>query len=415
MEIYLVGGAIRDELLGLPIKERDWLVVGATPQDLLARGYKQVGKDFPVFLHPETHEEYALARTERKTAPGYHGFVFETDPTVRLEDDLIRRDLTINTLVRNAQGQLIDKYGGLRDLAQRWLRHVSPAFAEDPVRILRVARFAARFMPLGFRIAPETMSLMRDMVATREVDALVPERVWTETVRALGERQPRFFIEVLRECGALAKIFPEIDQLFGVPQPAHHHPEIDTGLHTLLALDQAVAQTSDPKVRFAVLMHDVGKGTTPPDQWPRHRGHEQRGGELVRAFSARLRIPRDYRNLAILVAEYHTHCHRALELRPGTLLNTLQALDAFRKTERFEQFLMACEADAHGRIGFETSPYPQADYLRMIYHCIKPVPVQPLLQKGLTGSTLGLAIRHQRLKAMIAAIRDWRNAQKDRA
>jgi tRNA nucleotidyltransferase (CCA-adding enzyme) len=400
MEVYLVGGAVRDDLLGLPVVERDWVVVGATPDELLARGFRPVGKDFPVFLHPESHEEYALARTERKTAPGYHGFSIHAAPDVTLEDDLLRRDLTINAMARDARGQLIDPHRGARDLEERWLRHVSPAFAEDPVRTLRVARFSARYAPLGFRVAPETLDLMRAMVADGEIDHLVPERVWAETVRALGEPRPGKFIETLRECGALARIFPELDRLFGVPQPPSHHPEIDTGFHTLLALEQAVRLEADAVTRFAVLVHDLGKGATPADEWPRHLGHEQRGADLVRAFCQRLRVPNMYRELGVLTARFHTHCHRALELRPKTLLNTLKGLDALRKPQRFEQFLVACEADARGRLGLENRAYPQADFMRRVYQATAGAPVHPLLAQGLSGLTLAEALQRDRLAAI---------------
>ena len=408
MEIYLVGGAVRDELLGRPVSERDWVVVGATPDDLLARGFRPVGKDFPVFLHPHTHEEYALARTERKTAPGYHGFSFHTAPDVTLENDLLRRDLTINAMARDAQGRLIDPHHGSRDLEARWLRHVSPAFAEDPVRIPRLARFSARYAPLGFRVAPETLDLMRAMVASGEVDHLVPERVWAETVRALGEPCPGQFVETLRDCGALARIFPELDRLFGVPQPPAHHPEIDTGVHTLMALEQAVRLEADAVTRFAVLVHDLGKGTTPPGEWPRHLDHEQRGADLARAFCQRLRIPNMYRELGVLTARFHTHCHRALELRPKTLLNTLQGLDALRKPQRFEQFLVACEADARGRLGLENRHYPQADFMRRIHQAAAGVPVRPLLERGLTGLALAEALHRDRLAAITEAQREFK-------
>jgi len=403
MEIYLVGGAVRDELLGLPVKERDWVVVGATPDDLLRRGFRPVGKDFPVFLHPETHEEYALARTERKTAPGYHGFSVHAAPEVTLEDDLLRRDLTINAMARDSTGRLIDPYQGRADLAARRLRHLSPAFAEDPVRLLRLARFSARYAPLGFEIAPETRDLLRTMVANGEVDHLVPERVWTETVRALSEKQPGRFIETLRECGALARIFPELDRLFGVPQPPLHHPEIDTGTHTLLALAQAVRLGADVITRFAVLVHDLGKGTTPVAEWPRHLAHEQRGADEIRRFCQRLRVPNMYRELGVLTARFHTHCHRALELRPKTLLNTLQGLDAFRKPQRFAQFLVACEADARGRQGLEDRDYPQAAWMQRVYQAAAQVPARPLVEQGLTGSALADALRIKRLAAIVAA------------
>ncbi|HYQ91777.1 MAG TPA: multifunctional CCA addition/repair protein [Candidatus Competibacteraceae bacterium] len=405
MEIYLVGGAVRDELLGLPVRERDWVVVGVTPNELLEQGFRQVGKDFPVFLHPVTQEEYALARTERKTAPGYHGFQIYAAPEITLQQDLERRDLTINAMARDAENRLIDPYGGWRDLEERWLRHVSPAFAEDPVRILRVARLSARYAGLGFRVAPDTIELMRAMVVNGEVDALVPERVWAETVRALGEPHPERFIETLRECDALVRIFPEIDRLFGVPQPARHHPEIDTGQHVLLSLQQAARLSAEPPVRFAVLVHDLGKGTTPPADWPRHLGHEARGERLVQSLCQRLRVPNDYRDLGIVTARYHTYCHRALELRPRTLLKALQALDTFRKPQRFEQFLLACEADARGRRGLEDRPYPQAARFRTAYQAATTVAIAPLLEQGLRGEALGQAIRRARLQAIGAAVR----------
>ena len=409
MEIYLVGGAVRDELLGLPVKERDWVVVGATPDDLLRRGFRPVGKDFPVFLHPDTHEEYALARTERKTAPGYHGFSVYAAPEVTLEDDLLRRDLTINAMARASDGRLIDPYRGCADLAARRLRHLSPAFAEDPVRLLRLARFSARYAPLGFQIAAETLELLQQMVANGEVDHLVPERVWAETVRALSEKQPGRFIETLRECGALARIFPELDRLFGVPQPPLHHPEIDTGTHTLLALAQAVRLGADVVTRFAVLVHDLGKGTTPAAEWPRHLDHEQRGADEIRRFCQRLRVPNMYRELGVLTARFHTHCHRALELRPKTLLNTLQGLDAFRKPPRFEQFLVACEADARGRQGLEDRDYPQAAWMQRVYQAAAQVPARPLVEQGLTGLALADALRIKRLAAIVEARRAFRD------
>lgn len=408
MEIYLVGGAVRDELLGRPVSERDWVVVGAMPDDLLARGFRPVGKDFPVFLHPHTHEEYALARTERKTAPGYHGFSIHAAPDVTLEDDLRRRDLTINAMARDGQGRLIDPHHGSRDLEGRWLRHVSAAFTEDPVRILRVARFSARYASLGFRVAPETLDLMRTMVANGEVDHLVPERVWAETVRALSESSPGQFMAALRDCGALARIFPELDRLFGVPQPAAHHPEIDTGAHTLLALEQAVRLNADVVTRFAVLVHDLGKGATPPEAWPRHLDHEQRGADLARAFCQRLRIPNMYRELGVLTARYHTHCHRALELRPKTLLNTLRGLDALRKPQRFEQFLVACEADARGRLGLENRHYLQTDFMRRIQQAAAAAPVGPLLDQGLTGLALAEALQRDRLAAITEARQEFK-------
>ncbi len=401
MKVYQVGGAVRDRLLGRPIADRDWVVVGAAPEDLVRLGFRPVGKDFPVFLHPESREEYALARSERKVAPGYQGFVFDTGPSVTLEDDLRRRDVTINAMAVDADGQIIDPYGGRADLERRLLRHVSPAFAEDPVRILRVARFAAR---LGFGIAAETRVLMRRMVAAGEVEALVAERVWAELDKALGEPEPRRFFETLRDCGALARLFPEIERLFGVPQPPQHHPEIDTGVHTLLVLDQAVRLSSDPRIRFAALVHDLGKGLTPPEVLPRHTGHEQRSVTLIEALAARYRIPNDYRDLALVVARYHGHCHRALELRPATIEHTLRALDALRRPERLDAFLLACEADHRGRTGLEDRPYPQAELLRLCLTAMRGVDPSTLVQQGLTGAALGEALRRQRVQA-IAAIR----------
>ena len=364
MQIYLVGGAVRDEQLGIPHTERDWCVVGATPDELIALGYRQVGKDFPVFLHPESGEEYALARTERKTAPGYHGFAFDCSPSVSIEDDLRRRDLTINAIAKNTDGQFVDPYHGRRDIEQRLLRHVSDAFSEDPVRILRVAKFAARFRHLGFAIAPETLKLMRRMVRDGEVNSLVADRVWKETEAALRGRSVRTFFEVLRDCGALQVLFPEVEALFGVPQPEKWHPEIDTGIHVLMVLDQAEAMSTDLAVRFAALTHDLGKGNTPRHQLPSHPGHEKRGCGLIRDLASRLPVPKASRDLALLVAEFHTHCHRALDLRSDTVLKVLEKTDAFRRPDRFEKFLTACEADARGRAGLEDRLYPQADFLR---------------------------------------------------
>jgi tRNA nucleotidyltransferase (CCA-adding enzyme) len=402
---YLVGGAVRDRLLGLPVTDRDYVVVGATPDDLLAAGFKQVGADFPVFLHPDTGEEYALARTERKTAPGYHGFAVSFSPDVTLEQDLQRRDLTINAMAQAPDGTLIDPYGGQADLAARRLRHVSPAFAEDPVRILRVARFAARFARLGFRVADETRALMQQMVAAGEVDALVPERVWQEFERALREPDPQCFITVLRDCGALARLLPELDRLFGVPQPPEPHPEIDTGVHTLLVLEQAARLGTDPQMRFAALLHDLGKGTTPPEQWPHHHGHEARSVELVRGLCARLKVPTAYRELALAVARDHGNAHRALELRAGTLLDIIERTDALRRPQRFAQFLLACEADHRGRTGFENRPYPQATRLQRAFEAARGVDVRPLVERGLTGEAMRSALRQARTRAIAAAIK----------
>lgn len=404
MQVYLVGGAVRDKHLGLPVQDRDWVVVGATPQEMEAQGYQRVGKDFPVFLHPQTKEEYALARTERKTAPGYAGFVFHAAPDVTLEDDLRRRDLTINAMAESASGELIDPFGGLRDLQNGMLRHVSPAFVEDPVRILRIARFAARFASRGFRVADDTGALMRSMVDNGEVDALVPERVWQELERALGEEQPPSFFEVLRACGALKKLFPEIDRLWGVPQPEKHHPEIDTGVHVMMVLQQAALLSRDTRTRFAALVHDLGKGTTPREEWPRHINHEERGVSLVQELCKRFAVPNDYRELGVLVCRYHLHFHRAAELRAMTLLKTLEALDAFRRPERFEQFLLACIADSRGRTGYEHRDVPQADIFRTARNAAAGVDVQPLLQRGLQGAAIAQALQRERSRAIALAL-----------
>lgn len=408
MQCYLVGGAVRDALLGREVKERDWVVVGATPEQMLAAGYKQVGRDFPVFLHPQSHEEYALARTERKTAPGYTGFVVHADPGVTLEQDLERRDLTVNAIAQDSNGDLIDPFYGLRDLEARLLRHVSPSFAEDPVRILRLARFAARYANLGFMVAAETMTLMREMVATGEVDALVAERVWAETHKALCEPQPVHYFEVLRECGALARLFPELDRLYGVPQPERWHPEIDTGVHVMLVLAQAARLSDDPRVRFAALLHDLGKGVTDPALWPSHHGHEQRGVPLVEAVCQRLRVPGEYRELAVIVTKYHGKYHRAGEMRDSTVLELLEDVDALRRPERFELFLSACEADSRGRPGFEDADYPQPAILRAAQAAAAAVEVQPLLEQGLKGQAIAQALREQRLAAVTAALSAFR-------
>jgi tRNA nucleotidyltransferase (CCA-adding enzyme) len=402
MNIYLVGGAVRDGLLGRPVSEHDWVVVGATPADLEARGYRQVGREFPVFLHPDTHEEYALARLERKTGPGYRGFTTHFSPDVTLEEDLLRRDLTINAMARDAAGALIDPYGGQRDLEARVLRHVSPAFAEDPVRILRLARFAARYAPLGFQVAPETMALMRTMVANGEAATLVPERVWAETDKALSEASPRTFFEVLHAAGALAVVFPELARLYGIPQPARWHPEIDTGLHVMLVLDAATMLSPLPRVRFAALTHDLGKGTTPAAEWPRHVGHEVRSVTLIEALAERLRVPNDYRDLALIVARHHGVCHRALELRPQTVLDLLEQCDAFRKPDRFHEFLTACEADLRGRTGFESHPYPQGQRLAKALEAARAVTLSDQDRRGLSGPDIKALIHQKRVAAITA-------------
>ena len=400
MEIYLVGGCVRDQLLGLETKDRDWVVVGATPEDMLKQDYRQVGKDFPVFLHPKTNEEYALARTERKTAPGYSGFSFHAAADVTLEEYLIRRDLTINAIALSDDEQLIDPFNGQADLKAKLLRHVSPAFVEDPVRILRVARFAARFADLGFTIAGETQKLMTEMVNNGEVDSLVPERVWQETMRALSENTPARYFEVLRDCGALAKLFPEIDQLWGVPQPEEHHPEIDTGVHTMMVLTQAAKLSGDPKVRFAALVHDLGKGITPKEQWPKHIEHESRGVPLVEALCNRYRIPNDYRELAIIVTRYHLHYHRAAELRDDTFLKTLESLDAFRRPDRFDLFLLACEADSRGRTGYENNLFEQPEIYRKVFNAAKILNAKELVAQGLKGKEIKEELAKQRIIAI---------------
>ncbi len=402
MEVYLVGGAVRDEQLGLPVKERDWCVVGATADELLSKGYRQVGKDFPVFLHPATGEEYALARTERKTAAGYHGFEFQTSPDVTLEEDLSRRDLTINAMAMDADGNLIDPFDGSSDLENRVLRHVSTAFSEDPLRILRTAKFRARFAELGFEVADDTLGLMAKMVTDGEAGALQPERVWAETEAALAGPSPHLYFQVLRDCGALAAVFPEIDALFGVPQPPKWHPEIDCGLHTMMVLEQSAGLSEDVDVRFAALVHDLGKATTRQSDLPGHPGHERRSVKLVQSLSDRLRVPRACRELGALVAEYHAHCHRAFELKPATMLKVLQKVDAFRRPERFQKFLLACEADARGRTGFEDRDYPQADYFTRAWTVASKVSADQVDDEEASGADVGVAINEMRLKAITA-------------
>ena len=401
MQTYLVGGAVRDRLLGLPVNERDWVVVGAAAGELEALGYRRVGRTFPVYLHPETKEEYAMARTETKTGPGYRGFEVHADEHVTLEDDLGRRDLTINAIAADDDGRLIDPYGGCRDIEAGVLRHVTGAFREDPVRILRVARFAARFAERGFVVAPETLDLMRTMVAAGEVDALIAERTWRETQRALGETRPDVFVSVLREVGALAVIYPELDALFGVPQPERWHPEIDTGIHVLMALRAAAKLDATTATRFAVMVHDLGKATTPATMLPKHAGHEERGVKLIEGLCERISVPTRYRHLAIHVARYHGVCHRAAELKPTTLLKVLEALDAFRRPELLDEFLVACEADARGREGLEDIPYPQANIFRAARDAAATVSAATCAAEGIEGPALGDAIR----RARIAAIR----------
>ena len=400
MHTYLVGGAVRDGLLGRDVSERDYVVTGATAQQMLDLGYRPVGRDFPVFLHPQTQAEYALARRERKTGPGYHGFVTEFSPDITLEEDLLRRDLTINAMARADDGTLIDPYGGQADLAVRTLRHVSPAFAEDPVRILRVARFAARYAPLDFTVHPDTVALMRQMVQAGEAAALVAERVWQETARALQEPRPDVFIQVLRDCGALAVVFPEIDALFGVPQPAAWHPEIDTGVHLLLCLRRAADLQAPLSVRFATLLHDLGKGVTPREHWPKHHGHEATGLPLVERVCQRLRAPTALRDLARLACRHHTNIHRARQLRADTLLDLLGQCDALRRPERWSELLLACQIDAQGRTGLQHQPYAQRDYLEQARAVAAACVLQPGEADGLPGPQIAQRLQQRRLAAL---------------
>ncbi|WP_208022062.1 multifunctional CCA addition/repair protein [Pseudomaricurvus hydrocarbonicus] len=399
-QTYLVGGAVRDKYMGYPFHERDWVVVGSTPEAMQAAGFRPVGKDFPVFLHPDSGEEYALARTERKTAPGYSGFAFHTSPDITLEEDLGRRDLTINAIAEDETGKLYDPYHGVDDIKARLLRHVSPAFSEDPVRILRVARFAARYHHLGFKVAPETLQLMTAMVEAGEVAHLVPERVWKELERALGEQSPTVFIEVLRQCGALKVIMPELDALFGVPQPARHHPEIDCGKHSLLALAEARKLTDDSAILLATLIHDLGKATTPAAELPRHIAHEQRSLSLINTLCERLAVPKRHRELSVIVARDHTNCHRVFELKAKTLLSLIQRLDTFRRPQQAEDFLVCCEADARGREGLSRQPYPQADYVRQAIAVCTGIQAKDVISEGVSGKAIGAAIDHKRQQAL---------------
>ncbi len=392
MKAYLVGGAVRDTLLNFPVRERDWVVIGETPEAMLSRGFIEVGKDFPVFLHPTSKEEYALARTERKTTHGYKGFAVHATPDVTLEDDLIRRDLTINAIAMLDDGSLIDPYNGQADLKNKIFRHISPSFCEDPVRVLRIARFCARYQHLGFTIAPETQELMQEMVQQGEIDFLVPERVWAETKKALAEETPAAYFQALRDCGALERIFPELDALFGVPQTAEYHPEIDTGIHTLMVLEQACLLSNDLSVRFAALTHDLGKALTDKENWPHHYGHETLGLSALKKLCKRLRVPNEYQKLAHHVMEYHTHCHRAKELKASTLCKLLCSLNAFKDQSQLESFLLACEADAKGRLGYENASYPQADYLRAVYKAAMAADTSDILKSDLQGKAIGDAI-----------------------
>lgn len=400
MQKYLVGGCVRDELLGLTVQDRDWVVVGSTPQQMANDGFQQVGNDFPVFLHPETKEEYALARTERKTAKGYYGFECNAEPSVTLEQDLCRRDLTINAIAKDDSGELIDPYNGQEDLKNKILRHVSPAFSEDPVRILRVARFAARFAKLGFVVADETMSLMKQMVNSGEVNALVAERVWSEMKNALSEDNPEVFFHVLRECGALAIIFPQLDCLWGVPQSKEYHPEIDTGLHTMLVLQQAVKFSNKTQIRFAALCHDLGKGLTPKSEWPKHKGHEHRGIQPINEWCDKYRVPKDYKTLALKVSKYHLHAHRALELKASTFLEVLKALDVFRNPHLLEDYLLACKADRFGRYGSEDATFYAYEIFNEVYKVCIDIDSAQFIEQGFQGVELGKKIDLARVDAI---------------
>jgi tRNA nucleotidyltransferase (CCA-adding enzyme) len=406
MEIYLVGGSVRDQLLVLPVKDRDWVVVGSTEEELLSKGFQAVGKDFPVFLHPQTHEEYALARTERKTKPGYRGFVVHAAPDVTLEQDLLRRDLTINAIAQTEDGQLIDPFNGKQDLENKILRHVSPAFVEDPVRVLRIARFASRF---GFTIADETKILIQKMIAAKELDHLVPERVWQELEKALATTKPSLFFTTLRGVGALKTLFPDIDRLFGVPQVAKWHPEIDTGIHVMMVIDQAALLTDDIAVRFAALCHDLGKGTTPKHILPKHIGHEQRSVELTNKLCQQLRVSRDIKSLALKVAEYHTHIHLLFEMRAKKILDVIEALDSFRRPERFMQYLLAGEADCRGRTGYENTDVPEIAAFKHCFIEVQKITAKPFIEAGLQGQEIAKALRKKRIEVIESIQQAWHN------
>jgi tRNA nucleotidyltransferase (CCA-adding enzyme) len=398
--VYLVGGAVRDELLELPPEEKDWVVTGCTPDELLAEGYRQVGSSFPVFLHPVTGEEYALARTERKQGHGYHGFTVDFHADVTLEEDLARRDLTVNAMARDSQGRLIDPFGGARDLRDRLLRHVSPAFREDPLRVLRVARFAARFAPLGFHVHPDTLELMREISRSGELEYLVPERIWAEMAKAMAAAEPGRFVQVLRDCGALAVLLPEVDRLFGVPQPADVHPEVDTGLHVLMAMNLAARAAASPEAVFALLLHDVGKGQTAASEWPRHIGHEAGGLPLIEAICSRLKVPGSFRDLAVSVGSLHLRVHRLCEMRPGSVMRLIEEAGLLRRPEQLTDFLAACEADYRGRAGREDRAYPQADRLRVALEAALSIQARDLDTTGLEGVQIGAKLREARIAAI---------------
>ncbi|WP_174978747.1 multifunctional CCA addition/repair protein [Rheinheimera pleomorphica] len=408
MQRYLVGGAVRDSLLGYPFHERDWVVVGATPQQMLNLGYQQVGKDFPVFLHPDTKEEHALARTERKNGKGYTGFSVYAAPDVTLEQDLLRRDLTINAIAQADDGSIVDPFGGVADLKQKRLRHVSAAFAEDPLRVLRVARFYARYAHLGFSVAAETQQLMQQLAS--ELDTLTPERLWQETAKALSEQTPQAYFQLLYDTGALAVLMPELAALWGVPQPPQWHPEIDTGVHTLMVLQQAAALSPRIDIRFAALVHDLGKGVTNPELWPSHHGHEHTGLALINQLCDRLRVPNDCRELALQVCEYHQLVHRAKELKSATVLKLFNAMDIWRKPQRLDDVLLCCTADLRGRTGFEQAEYPQADYLQALATAARQVTAKELVAQGLTGEAIKQGLARARLAAIKAAKQQWQPA-----
>jgi len=407
MKVYLVGGAVRDQLLGLPVKDRDWIVVGAVPATLLSLGYQQVGKDFPVFLNPKTKEEYALARTERKSSAGYTGFICDFSPTITLEQDLIRRDLTINAMAQSEDGEIIDPYGGKQDLENRILRHISPAFSEDPLRVLRVARFAARYHSLGFKIASETLSLMAKLAQLGELQHLTAERVWLETEKALNEKNPEIYFETLHKTGALRVLFPEIDALYGVPNPVKHHPEVDSFIHTMLVLKQSVNLTENnpilnkSAVRFAAICHDLGKALTPQNILPHHYGHEQAGIKPTRTLCKRLKVASYFQELAELTCEFHTHIHKAFELRAETVITLFNRFDVWRKPQRFQEFLQVCLADTRGRTGFENKEYPQIDYINQLLHAANEVDVQQVIADGFEKQE----IRNELTKRRILAIK----------
>ncbi|MDU5475299.1 MULTISPECIES: multifunctional CCA addition/repair protein [Pantoea] len=410
MKTYLVGGAVRDALLKLPVKDRDWVVVGATPEAMLAQGFQQVGRDFPVFLHPQSREEYALARTERKSGNGYTGFVTWSAPDVTLEQDLRRRDLTINAIAQRENGELIDPFHGERDLQARLLRHVSDAFNEDPLRVLRVARFAARFAHLNFRIADETQALMRQMAASGELSHLTAERVWKETEKALTSRNPQVYFQTLRDCGALEVLFPELDRLFGIPAPAKWHPEIDTGVHTLMTLTLAASLSDEIDVRFATLFHDVGKALTPPEKWPSHHGHGAAGVPLVEALCQRLRVPNAIRDLALIVTEFHDVVHTIERQSADALVALFDRIDAWRKPHRVEQIALTSEADARGRAGLENMPYPQGDYLRQAFALAQSVPTKAVIEAGFKGAEVREELTRRRIAAVAQGIAEMRPA-----